>query len=285
MYAPVALTPEQTDNTRRGNEWLLMMGRLKPGVTLDQAQAQMTTIANRIMEQNPDTYPADWGVTVQSLNERVVGDLRLHLLVLLGAVGFVLLIACANVANLLLARAAGRQKEIAIRTALGASRRRIVRQLLTESVLLSIAGGGLGLMLALWGVDLLVTVNRNNIPRAAEIGIDPRVLGFTLLISLFTGVLFGLVPALQASKSGLNETLKEGGRGTTGGARQRRVRAYLVVTEIALALVLLVGAGLMIKSFVRLLDVDPGFRTQNLLTMQIALPGAKYGRPHQVSAF
>jgi predicted permease len=283
MFAPVALTPQQKET--RNSESLLMLGRLKPGVTLAEAQTQMTTIANRIMEQNPGAYPADWGVKVQSLNEQVVGDIRMHLLVLLGAVGFVLLIACANVANLLLARAASRQKEIAIRTALGASRGRLIRQLLTESLLLSIAGGGLGLLLALWGVDMLVSVNRNNIPRANEIGIDPRVVAFTVLISLLTGILFGLVPALQASKTGLNETLKEGGRGTTGGARQRRVRAYLVVSEIALALVLLVGAGLMIKSFARLLDVDPGFRTENLLTMQMALPGTKYREPHQVRAF
>ncbi|HEX8186531.1 MAG TPA: ABC transporter permease [Blastocatellia bacterium] len=285
IYAPVGLTPQQMDNNQRGNEWLLMIGRLKPGVAMTEAQAQMTTIANRIMQENPSQYPADWGVTVQSLNERVVGDIRLQLLVLLGAVGFVLLIACANVANLLLARAASRQKEIAIRTALGASRRRLIRQLLTESLLLSIAGGGLGLLLALWGVDTLVTINRTNIPRAAEIGIDPRVVGFTLLISLLTGILFGLVPALQASRIGLNETLKEGGRSSTGSARQRRARAYLVVTEIALALVLLVGAGLMIKSFIRLLDVDPGFRTQNILTMQVALPGTKYREAHQVRAF
>jgi putative ABC transport system permease protein len=283
MYAPLALTPQQRNS--RGSEFLLMIGRLKPGVTLTEAQTQMTTIANRIMEQNPGNYPADWGVKVQSLNEQVVGDIRMHLLVLLGAVGFVLLIACANVANLLLARAASRQKEIAIRTALGASRGRLIRQLLTESILLSIAGGGLGFLLALWGVDMLVSVNRNNIPRAGEIGIDPRVVGFTVVISLLTGILFGLVPALQASKIGLNETLKEGGRGTAGGARQRRVRAYLVVSEIALALVLLVGAGLMIKSFARLLDVDPGFRTENVLTMQMSLPGTKYREAHQVRAF
>ncbi|HVG21090.1 MAG TPA: ABC transporter permease [Blastocatellia bacterium] len=282
IYTPVALTPQQRES--RGNEWLLMLARLKPGVTLTEARTQLTTIAGRIMEQNPEAYPADWGVTVQSLNERVVGDIRPHLLVLVGAVSFVLLIACANVANLLLARAASRQKEIAIRTALGASRSRLVRQLLTESMLLSIIGGALGLLLALWGVDLLVAVNRNNIPRAGEISIDPWVMGFTLLVSVLTGILFGLVPALQASKTGLNETLKEGGRGTTGG-RQRRLRAYLVVSEIALALVLLVGAGLMIKSFVRLLDVDPGFRTQNMLTMQVALPGTKYREPHQVRAF
>ncbi|MFP5264634.1 MAG: ABC transporter permease [Blastocatellia bacterium] len=283
MYTPVALTPQQMES--RGNEWLLMLARLKPGVTLAQARAQMATIAGRIKEQEPEAYPADWSVTVQSLNERVVGDIRPHLLVLLGAVGFVLLIACANVANLLLARAASRQKEIAIRTALGASRGRLIRQLLTESVLLAVVGGGLGLLLALWGVDVLVTVNRNNIPRAGEISIDPGVVGFTLALSLLTGILFGLAPALQASKTGLNETLKEGGRGSTGGGRQRRVRGYLVVAEIALALVLLVGAGLMIKSFMRLLDVDPGFRTQNVLTMQLALPGTKYREAHQVRAF
>jgi predicted permease len=283
LHTPLALTSQQWSNNFRLSEWLSMLARLRPGVTLDQAQTQMNTVAARIMEQNPETYPADWQVKVASLNELVVGDIRPALMVLLGAVAFVLLIACANVANLLLARAASRQKEIAIRTALGANRLRLIRQLLTESLLLALFGGGLGMLLALWGVDLLVAIDKSNIPRADEIGIDYRVMGFTLLVSLLTGVLFGLAPALQASKPDLNETLKEGSRGSTG--NRQVVRSLLVVAEIAMALMLLVGAGLLIKSFARLLVENPGFNTDNLLTMQLSLPGSKYNQGHQVRAF
>ena len=284
VYAPLALSPDQLAN-QRGNEFLFLVARLKPGVTIAATQAQMDTIAGRIKEQRLGGYPADWGLTVRSLTDLAVGDIRPALLVLLGAVGFVLLIACANVANLMLARSTARQKEIAIRTALGASRFRVIRQLLTESTILSLVGGTLGLALAVWGVDLLVRIDQNNIPRSKEIAVDLYVLGFSLLVSLLTGILFGFVPAIQASKITLNETLKEGGRGSTGSGRQRAFRSLLVVSEIALALVLLVGAGLLIKSFARLLDVSPGFRTDNLLTMQISLPASKYGEAHQVAGF
>jgi predicted permease len=258
----------------RGARWHSAIGRLKPGVTLEQAQAEMTTIMSRLEQQ----YPAsnrNRGALLIPAHEEAFRDLRLALLVLLCAVAFVLLIACANVANLLLARAATRQKEIAIRTALGASRWRLIRQLLTESVLLSLLGAALGLGLAYWGVDLLVALNPVELPSFVRINIDARVLFFTLLIALVVGVLFGLAPALQASRPDLNETLKEGGRTSAGGSRQR-LRSALVISEMALALVLLVMAGLMLRSFQRMQKVDPGFRADLVLTMQTALPPQRY---------
>ncbi len=287
LWTPLAFTPEQLAPNQRGNEYLGMIGHLKPGVTLEQAQAEMNTIVKRVVANDPDSYPPDgtWWVPVKFLHEQMVGDIRPALLVLLGAVSFLLLIACSNVANLMLARATARCKEIAIRTALGASRLRLIRQLLTESVLLALLGGGVGLLLANWGVDLLMALNPDNIPRAREIGIDGRVLGFTLGVSLLTGIIFGLWPALQASKTDLTGTLKEGGRTSASGFRLRSARSLLVVSEVAIALVLLIGAGLLIKSFARLLDVNPGFETQNLLTMQISLPATKYREPPQVRTF
>jgi putative ABC transport system permease protein len=284
LWTPLALTPDQmAPNQTREN--LLMIARLKPGVSFEQSQAAMNNVAQQIVRETRN-YPNDgsWGVGVKPLHEEVVKEIRPALLVLLGAVSFVLLIACANVANLLLARAASRRREVAIRTALGANRWRLIRQLLTESVLLGLAGGGLGLLLAGWGVKLLITLNANIIPRSQEISVDTRVLAFTLVLSVLTGLLFGLAPAVQSSKASLTEALKEGGR-SSGGAERARYRNLLVVSEISLALILLIGAGLLIKSFRRLLDVDPGFRTQNLLTMQVALPRNKYRDDHQVRAF
>jgi putative ABC transport system permease protein len=272
LYLPIAFTPELMNN--RGGDFLMVIARLKPGVSLQQASADMSAIARRLTEQYPQTN-TDKGVRLAPLHQQTVGKARTALLVLLGAVGFVLLIACANVANLLLARAAGRQKEMAIRAALGASRWRVVRQLLTESLLLAISGGAAGLLLAWWGVELLLSIAPDNLPRAHDIRIDSRVAGFTLLVSLLTGILFGLLPALQASKTNLSVTLKEGGREAAGLLR-RRLRGLLVVSEVALAFVLLIGAGLLIRSFARLTEVDPGFDPRGVLTMDIALPFTKY---------
>jgi putative ABC transport system permease protein len=281
LWTPIALTGEQI--SRRGNHNYAVIARLKPGVAPAQAQEEMNSIAARQAEQYRENK--GWGVTVLSLEEQAVGSVRVILLVLLGAVGFVLLIACANVANLLLARAAARQKEIAIRTALGASRLRVIRQLLTESVMLSLAGGVLGALGALWGVDLLLGLSPADLPRMSEVSIDTSVLGFTLAVSVVTGLVFGLAPALQVSKSNLNEFLKEGVRGTSAGGRGNRIRGLLVVSEIALSLVLLVGAGLLIRSFWRLMQVNPGFNPAGVITMQINLPPFKYTTEAEQSAF
>jgi putative ABC transport system permease protein len=259
----------------RGVHFLRTYLRLKQGTNLDQAKAEMESIDRWLSDKEP-AENKDRRTVFIPLHERVVGNTRPALLVLLGAVGLVLLIACANFANLLLARAASREQEFVVRAALGAGRGRLVRQLLTESVLLSLIGGAVGLLLARWGVDLLLAFKPANLPRLSEIGIDLRVLAFTLSVSVATGLLFGLVPALSATRLNLNEALKEGGRGATGSAARQRVRSVLVVSEIALALVLLIGAGLLIKSFWRLQSVDPGFNTANLLTMRVELPEARY---------
>ena len=245
LWTTVAIDREGEEpmTDERGAHYMNVIARLKPGVSKEQAQAEMTSISARLEQQYPDK-DLHKSSRVEPTLEALVGDIRPALLILLGAVGCVLLIACANVANLLLARAMTRHKEMAIRSALGASRMRAVRQLLTESVLLSLAGGALGLVLAVWWSDLLVALGKQNIPRALQVGLDWRVLGFTLLVSVLTGVIFGLVPALHSSKTELTESLKEGGRGGSGeGARRNRVRGVLVVTELAIAVVLLVGAG------------------------------------------
>ena len=261
------------------------IGRLKPGVTLAQAQADMDSIAGILETQYPDSNTG-WNLRMVPLREQLVGNIRPTLRVLFGAVGLVLLIACANVANLLLVRASSRQKEIAIRMALGAGRRRIVRQMLTESLLLAIAGGTLGVFLAIWGTDLIVAFSGNDIPATAQIGIDGVVLGFTLCVSLLTGILFGLVPALPATQpSRLSETLKEGGRAGGQGASRNRTRNLLVVFETAIAVVLLIGAGLLIRSFVRLQNVGPGFDPENVLTARIDLPREKYNLPEKAASF
>jgi putative ABC transport system permease protein len=264
--------------------FLRAFGRLKPGVTLQQAQTDVDVVAAGLERQYPDSNTT-WRLRLVSLRDEMLGDVRTPLYVLLGAVGFVLLIACANVANLLLARAAGRQKEIAIRSAMGARPRRLIRQLLTESILLAAAGGGVGLFLAVWGTELLVKLAPDSIARAGTVGVDNRVLGFTMLVSLLCGIVFGLVPALQTSKPDLNESLKEGDKGTAAGIRHNRTHGFLVIAEIALALVLLVGAGLLIQSFRQLQNVDPGFDPTNALTMRLFLPESKYGEPGSASAF
>ena len=281
LWTPMAFTEEQAQN--HGGHGLVAIGQLKRAVTVDQARAEMSAIAGRLAAQ----YPVDigWDVKIMPLLEFSVRSIKPALLVLLVAVAFVLLIACANVANLLLARAAGRQKEIATRTSLGASRWRIVRQLLTESLLLSLLGGTLGLALAKWGMDLLLTLAPPDLPRLNNVSLDGRALVFTATITLLTAVIFGLVPALQSSKPNLNETMKDAGRGSTEGGRRQRIRSTLVVLEVATALVLLVGAGLMIKSFWQLQKVDPGFNPDNALTVQVSLPKTKYPEESQQVAF
>jgi putative ABC transport system permease protein len=280
FWVPLAVTPER----RRARFFISLkaVGRLKPGVTLAQAQADMGAIAKRIDEQY---FQSNYGINLVLLYDQQTHSVKPALLVLLGAVGFVLLIACANVANLLLARGAMREKEIAIRLALGARRSRIVRQLLTESVLLGMVGGGVGLLLSIWGLSALVRLAPADVPRLDQTSIDGRVLGFTLAISLLTGLIFGLVPALQASKPDINESLKDSGRGSTGGAGGVRVRNLLVVSEIALSLILLVGAGLLIRSFIRLQQFDLGFNPDRLITMRVQLPGTKYPEAKQISGF
>ena len=262
--------------TTRTNEDYNIFGRLKPGVTLAQAQAEVDRIVSGMKQQYPDNYPPSSGfmISVIPLIQQVVGEVRRPLLILLGAVGFVLLIACANVANLQLARSTGRQKEIAIRAAVGAGRRRIVRQLLTESVLLSLMGGAMGLLFALVGLRLLLRLGPDTLPRLNEIGIDARVLGFTFLVSCVTGILFGIMPAFRASRVDLNGVLKEGGR--TSNASSHRARDLFVVIELALSLVLLIGAGLLVRSYTQIQDASPGFNPKNVLSFRLSLPNAKY---------
>ena len=275
IWTPLALAPPQFDPNSYTNEWLNLTARLKPGVSLDRAKAEMRAFADQLRKQYPNSIGQRWTLSVKSLDTLATGKIRPVLLVLLGAVGFVLLIACANVANLLLARASARQKEVAIRTALGADRWALVRQLLTESVMLALVGGLLGLALAHWSVKTLVATIPS-IPRGNEVGIDSAVMLFTLGVSLATGLLFGLVPALQTSRARLQETLKEGGRTGSADFSGRAVRRTLVVGEVALALTLLVGAGLLIKSVARLQHVDPGFDPARLLTFNVSLPRVKY---------
>ena len=279
--------PTEAQLTRRFMHGTNLIGRLEPGTTVAQAQSEITAIAARIEGEHNQSH-AGTGAILVPLQEQVVGQVRPILLVLLGAVGFVLLIACANLASLLLTRSIARQKEIAIRGALGAQAWRLVRQLMTESVMLAVAGGAAGLLIASWGLDALVSAlpdaQLNSLPFLRSLRIDPGILAFAFGLSLMTGVVFGLVPALQSSKVDLLAALKEGGRTSTGGTRQR-LRGALVVTEIALAVVLLVGAGLMMKSLLRLLQVDVGFNPQNVLTMTVALPGAKYSEPNRRISF
>src|ERR1051325_5843230 len=270
LFLPLALDAKGIAS--QGDENYNVIARLKPGATVERAQTELDVVVGRLAQQFPDYYPPSraFRLSVRPLLEQVVGDVRPALLVLLGAVGFVLLIACANVANLLLARAATREKEMAIRTAVGASRRRVVRQLLTESIVLACVGGALGLLIAVWGLDALRALNPGNIPRLRNTGIDLRVLVFTFGVALLTGILFGLAPALRATQVNLSESLKEGGR-SLAGSGQHRLRSALVVVEIALSLVLLVGAGLLIRSFIRVQQVEPGFAARNVISMRLTV--------------
>jgi len=270
--------------TNRLAHYLFVLGRLKAGVTIQQSQADLTKISANLQSQFPQTN-ASAGARVVAMQEEIVGDIKPALKILLAVVAFVLLIACANIANLLLARASSLSKEIAVRVALGASRMRIIRQLLTESTLLALAGGALGLLLAYEGIKVLVALNPGDIPRVKEINLDFYVLGWTVLLSVLTGVLSGLAPALQVSRPNLNETLQEGGRGADPGAARHRVRNLLVILEVAMSLVLLTGAGLLIKSFINLQRVDPGFNAENVLTMRVSLPSYKYATPDQKQGF
>jgi putative ABC transport system permease protein len=271
-------------NAGRRSDFLGVIARLKPQVTQAQAQAEMTKIMSDLEAQYPATNNG-WGAKVLTLLERFVGKVSRPLVVLMGAVCFLLLIACANVANLLLVRASTRRKEIAIRAALGAGRTRLARQLLTESLVLSIVGGGLGLLVAVWGVNALVAFLPTNLPRLNEIALDNRVLLFTLGLSLLTSVLFGLLPAIQSSNPDLNDNLKEGGKDVANVASSNRIRNVFAVAEIALALVLLAGAGLMLRSFLKLQEVDPGFNSHNVLALQMQLPSTRYKEGAQIETF
>ncbi len=276
IWTPIGLWAETDMLRERGNRsGMNVIARLNNDVTIEQAEADLALIAARLEEQYPETNTGS-GISMTPLHERVVGDARTPLMILLGAVGLVMLIACANVANLLLARAAGRRKEIAVRVAMGAGRWRMVRQLLTESVVLALTGGIVGVFLATFTIDLLGALSpaNMNMPRIDEVGIDVTVLGFTAILALATGVIFGLAPALTSSRPDLTNTLKESARGSTGGGG--RVRGSLVVAEVALALVLLIGAGLLIKSFWRLTSASPGFNPDNVLTAQVVLTGSSY---------
>ena len=274
----------------RDHEDYNIMGKLRPGVSIAQAQAEMDTITARLRHDYPQTYPPNGGLTfgIVPLLEQVVGDARPTLFVLLGAVGFVLVIACANVANLLLARAVARQKEIAIRTALGASRLRIVRQVLTESMLLSLSGGACGVLLAFWSLHWIHVFGPKSVPRINDIGIDRVALVFTFVLSVFSGAVFGLVPALRVSRFDLHATLKDSNRGTAGASavwgRGHNMRRMLVISELALCVMLLIGAGLLIRSFVYLENVSPGFNPNHLLTLELTMSGPKYDDPKAVVA-
>ena len=281
VFLPFPLPPKAAGI--RTHEDYNILGKLKTGVSVAQAQAEMDTITARLRRDYPESYPPNGGLTfgIVPLLDQVVGDVRRSLLMLLSAVGFVLLIACANVANLLLSRAVTRQQEIAVRAALGASRGQIVRQLLTESLLLSLSGGVLGVILCVWGVSWTHVLGTRSIPRLADVAIDGRVLLFTFLLSVFSGILFGLAPALRISRTDLNSTLKNSNRSSAGTSavwgRGNNLRRLLVVSELALSVVLLISAGLLIRSFARLQNVAPGFNPKNVLTFELALNGSRYG--------
>jgi putative ABC transport system permease protein len=285
LWIPIAIHLEKLPP--RSFRGLEVVARLKPGVSLEQAEAEIDALAASFQRDYPEVYDAEsgWGIDLVPLQDQIVGDSRPALILLMGTVALVLLIACANVANLLLARSTARQKEVAIRGALGASRGGLLRQFLTESVLLSLLGGACGLVLAYWGIRTVVALNPGNLPRLNEVGIDGPVLAFTLTVSVLTGILFGLAPALRAFRPDLQGTLKEGGKTSGQGSGHKRLRNALVVAEMAVALVVLVGAGLLVRSLLRLQEVDPGFRPEGVLTLQVYLSPTKYRDGPQQAAY
>ena len=276
----VPLSQNQFASSARQVRLLSVVGRLNDGVQAGEASAELSNIASRLESEYPDSNKGV-GLRVVPLHDQVTGKVRPALWLLFGAVGLVLLIACANIINLMLVRSADRRKEIAVRAALGAGRVRLLRQLLTESITLAVLGGAAGIVLGSWGVNGLLALNPIPIPRYNKIGIDMTVLGFTLAASVITGIIFGLAPAWQALRLDLQSTLKEGGRGAIAESGQRRLRSVLVIAEMAMAMVLLIGAGLLLRSFARLLDVKPGFVTENLLTMQVGFPNSSYQDPQK----
>jgi putative ABC transport system permease protein len=284
MWVPIAFDTSFTGQSNRGAYYISAIGRLAPGATPERAAAEVAGIAGRLARAYPEAN-AGVGGTALPLAEALVGGIRGSLLVLLAAVGLVMLIACANLANLLLSRAAARQGEMAVRVALGAGRRRIVRQMLTESVALSLAGAALGLVVARWGAAFLVSLKPRGIPRLDGVGVDGTVVAYTAGVAVLTGILFGLAPALQAARGQVALALREGGRGMGAGRGSSRVRGALVVAEMALAVMLLAGAGLLIRSFAALRVVDPGFRTAHALTFRVALPDSRYAKDPQVDGF
>jgi predicted permease len=286
LYLPIAI-PFDNLPYPRDARGLTLTARIKPGVSFERAQADVDSVARQMARDNPDYYPpkSGWGAFIRPIQEEMVGRIRPALLVLAGAVAFVLLIACLNVANLLLARATSREKEVAILTALGASRGALLRQFLAEGLLLAIWGGGLGLLLAWWAMKALVALNPERIPRLHEIGVDWRALVFTGVVTIVVGVVFGLIPAFRTSSGRLHELIKSGGKTSSVGTGRHRLRSALVIVEVAAAIVVLIGAGLMIRSFLALSHVDPGFHSEGLLTLQITLPANKYPKPVQQAQF
>jgi putative ABC transport system permease protein len=276
LWTPMSFAPGDNMATRN-NHFITLVGRLKPGVTTAQAQSDVTGISRAMEETEPSNKGL--GALIVPLQEQIAGDSRKALLVLLGAVGFVLLVACVNVANLLLARASARSKELAIRSSLGASRARIMRQVIIECLPLALIGGVCGVLLATWGIDLISSLLPDSLPRGNAIGVNARVLGFTFALTLLTILIFGLLPAFQAARTDLRDSMSEGGGSGIGTRKQGRLRRLLIVTEVALALVLLVGSGLMLRTFIKLRQVDVGFSARNVITMRVPLPEAKYPSP------
>ncbi len=281
IWYPTTLDPKKAI---RFAHYLNAIGRMKPGVSREQVDADLNGIAERLAEQYPKTNK-NWRIRINPLYEEIVGGTKKTLWILLGAVAFVLLIACVNVANLMLARASTREREIAVRAALGAGRLRLIGQLLTESLVIAAIGGLCGWLFAVWAIDALSTLAASQIPRLHEINLDYRVVIFSTIATLFTAILFGLAPAWQSSRVNLNDALKEGGRGNIGGARQKRLRGALVIAEIALSLILLIGAGLLLRSFVKVLQTDPGFKPEGVMTLSIELPDARYAQPNSATTF